>query len=52
MLEKRKKQVKSKVLRDLRPKSRKMEQRLLGKINTLTEKRKHFFCGQKRQAQN
>ncbi len=35
----RKKQAKSKVLRDRRPKRRKMEQPLLGKINTLTEKK-------------
>ncbi len=39
---KRKKQAKSKVLRDLRPKSRKMEQPLLGKSNTLTAKENIF----------
>ncbi len=38
-----KKQVKSKMLRDLRPKRRKMEEPLLGKINTLTEKTTFFF---------
>ncbi len=39
---KQKKQVKSKVLRHLRPKRRKMEEPLLGKINTLTKKNNLF----------
>jgi hypothetical protein len=47
MLEGTEKAGKSKVLRDGRPKRRKMEQPLLGKINTLKEKKKIFFCGQK-----
>jgi hypothetical protein len=34
------------MLRDLHPKRRKMEEPLLGKINTLTEKTTFFFCGQ------
>ncbi len=40
MLEGMEKQAKSKVLRDRRPKRRKMGQPLLGKIKTLTEKKK------------
>ncbi len=39
---KQKKQAKSKVLRDLCPKRKKMEQPLLGEINTLTENIKKF----------
>jgi hypothetical protein len=39
----RKKQAKSKVLRDRRPKRRKMKQPLLGKINTLAEKEQQKF---------
>jgi hypothetical protein len=38
-----KKQAKSKVLRDHRPKRRKMKQPLLGKINTLAEKEQQQF---------
>jgi hypothetical protein len=45
---------KSKVLRDRRPKRRKIEQPLLGKINTLTEKKqkqeKKFVLLSKRHA--
>jgi hypothetical protein len=46
-LEETEKQAKSKVLRDRHPKRRKMEQPLLGKVNTLTEKKRKNFCGQK-----